>query len=81
MQKKCTANCINGLSKTQKKIDNWLYDLNTFKHKVNDDETDLTKQVNSKICNMFSKTLFWFYLFPFLFVAILLVFNVDQTLS
>ena len=65
----------------RKITDEWLYDLNTFKRTFDGNETDMLKKIDSKFRIMFSKTLFWFYFFPFLFVVILLAFNVVQAFS
>jgi hypothetical protein len=56
--------------------DAYLYDLNTFKRKVEDVEEDLMKPGNSISDMMRSKTLLPFYLMPLFFVGALLFYNI-----
>jgi hypothetical protein len=51
----------------------YMYDLNTFNRTVNDEPTPITAPGIFRV--MFSKTLWPFYLLPFLFVLGLLFFN------
>lgn len=59
----------------RKDTDEYLYDLNIFKRKVDSKETDLLVEIPSVFCVMFSKTLLPFYLLPFLFVVGLMIYN------
>jgi len=55
------------------KTDEYLYDLNTFGRKVNGVETLI--KARPVFCVMFTKTLWPFYVIPFVFVVGLLVYN------
>lgn len=57
------------------KTDRYLYDLNTFVREIDGNKQDLTKSISGKVGLMFSKTLFFSYIAPFLFVTGLLVFQ------
>jgi len=59
----------------RQKTDQYLYDLNTFIREVDDNKQDLTKSIPGTLELMFSKTLFFSYIAPFLFVAGLLAFQ------
>jgi len=57
------------------KTDEYLYDLNTFKRKVNGNETNI--EARSVFCVIFTKTLWPFYIIPFVFVVGLLLYNLS----
>lgn len=66
-------NLYQWLLEYRHQTDEYLYDLNTFTRAVNGKSTEI--KAPSVIKAMLSKTLLPFYVLPFLFVAVLLVYN------
>lgn len=61
--------------------DAYMYDLNTFKRKVGEEEIDLTKSVGNTKKIMCSDTLLPFYIIPTVLVVGLLLYNIYLLLS
>nr|NQU93484.1 hypothetical protein [Bacteroidota bacterium] len=70
---KLYRNLYSWILEYRSKTIDYLYDLSTFSRKVEGNDTFITAP--TIICVMFSKTLWPFYIIPFLFVAGLLVYN------